>query len=240
MNDMRMQPVPDPALETLKEGAWREVAAIDRELIEGRIDEEGWHKAMASLIKPSYLAANDPYAQAGHSGDENTWEASRGFIANALHRGGAFLDAGCANGILMESVHRWGKGKRLAVEPYGVDIVPEFVERARSRLPRWAERIHVGNIRSWRPTGMRFEFVMIRPEYAPAARRADLVRHVMDHVLRPDSRLIVFVGSEERELRRTEAMVTAEFAIHGRIEIPHSKDRRLVRRLFWIDGPSAR
>jgi 2-polyprenyl-3-methyl-5-hydroxy-6-metoxy-1,4-benzoquinol methylase len=225
---------PDPALEALKERAWRDVAAIDRDLLEGRIDEEGWHAAMAAIIKPAYLAASDEYAQAGHTGDENTWEASRGFIAGALHRDGAFLDAGCANGILMESVHRWGAGKHLKIEPYGLDIVPEFVERARLRLPHWADRIHTGNIRTWQPTGMRFDFVMIRPEYAPAARRVDMVRHLMNKVVNPNGRVIVFVGAEEREFRRVESTIAAEFAVNGRVEIPHAKDSRLVRRLFWL------
>ena len=81
----------NPQLEALKEGGWREVASINRALDEGRIDEDGWHEAMASLIKPAYLAGQNPYAQAGHSGDAATWESSRGFIAEAFHRNGTFL-----------------------------------------------------------------------------------------------------------------------------------------------------
>jgi hypothetical protein len=169
---------PDPSLEALKEGGWREVASINQALAEGRIDEDGWHEAMASLIKPAYLAGKNPYAQAGHSGDAVTWEASRGFIAEAFHRSGAFLDVGCASGVLMESAQRWGARRNLHIEPYGMDIVPEFVSLARRRLPHWADRIHVGNIRSWEPATERFDFVLIRPEYAPAKRRVELVRHV--------------------------------------------------------------
>lgn len=63
---------PDPGIENLKERAWRQVVAINHALAEGRIDEAGWHEAMASLIKPAYLAANNPYAQAGHGGDAAT------------------------------------------------------------------------------------------------------------------------------------------------------------------------
>ena len=94
---------PDPTIEHLKERAWQEVAAINQALVEGRIDEAGWHEAMASLIKPAYLAAENPYAQAGHGGDAATWEASRGFIAEAIHRSGTFLDVGCASGILIDT-----------------------------------------------------------------------------------------------------------------------------------------
>ena len=230
-------PNPDPTIERLKERAWQEVAAIDQALLEGRIDEDGWHEAMASLVKPAYLAAENPYAQAGHGGDAESWEASRGFIAEAIHRSGTFLDVGCASGILMESVHRWGASKNLDIKPYGLDIVPEFVELARRRLPHWADRIYLGNIRMWQPAGGRFDFVLIRPEYAPAGRRADMVGHVINRVLKPGGRLLVFVGTEEVRLRRAEAGITDHgFVVHGRVEAPHRKDRRVVRRLFWIES----
>ncbi len=229
-------PDPDPAIEPLKERAWQEVAAIDQALAEGRIDEDEWHEAMSALVKTAYLAGRNPYAQAGHHGNAATWEASRGFIADALHRDGTLLDVGCASGVLMESAHRWGASKNLVIEPHGLDIVREFVQLARQRLPDWAHRIHVGNIRTWSPVNERFDFALIRPEYAPMARRADLVGHVLTHVLKPDGRLIVLVGTEETEERDAESRITVcGFTVQGRVEVPHP-DNRLVRRLFWIDG----
>jgi len=230
-------PESDPSIEQLKERAWQEVAEINRALEEGRMNEDQWHAAMAALIKPAYLAAGNPYAQAGHGGDAATWEASRGFIAKALHRSGTFLDVGCASGILMESVQRWGAARGLAIEPYGLDIIPEFVALAQRRLPQWADRIHVGNIRTWQPPGDRFDYALIRPEYAPANRRPDLVRHILKQVLKPGGRLIVFVGTEEAEQRGVEASIAGEeIAVHGRVEIQHPRDSRVVRRLFWIDN----
>lgn len=230
----------DPSLERLKERGWQEIAVINEALAQGHIDEAAWHQAMASLIKPAYLTANNPYAQAGHNGDASTWEAARGFIAQALHRSGSFLDAGCANGLLMETVQRWGLIKQLCIEPYGLDIVPEFVEVARRRLPQWAERIYIGNIRAWQPPHEGFDFVLIRPEYAPVHRGCDMVAHVLNRVLKPNGRLIVFVGTEEVELRGVEARISSEgFTVHGRVEIPHPQDSRVVRRLFWIDNGCA-
>ena len=227
----------DPSIERLKDGGWRQIRAINAALASGAISEEAWHQAMIALIKPNYLAAESPYAQAGHSGNAETWEASRGFVADALHRDGTFLDAGCASGIMMESVRRWGAAKGLVIEPYGMDIVPEFVERAQRRLPQWADRFAVGNIRFWIPQHMRFDYVLIRLEYAPPPRRAAMARHILENVLQADGRLIVFVGAEEADLHGAEeAMIAEGLVTGGRVEVPHNKDARMVRRLFWIDG----
>lgn len=222
---------------SLKERAWRETAAIDRRLTAGEIDEAGWHRAMAELIAPAYLGADNPYRQAGHSGDAASWEASRGFIADAIDRGGSFLDGGCASGVLMESVQRWGKDRGFVIEPYGVDIVPAFAMLARRRLPAWAQRIEVGNLRTWRPRGERFDFVLVRPEYAPPGRRAELFRHVLDAVVAPHGRLLVLAGSEAVNVRTAEAEALAGgLEVHGRTECPHPLHTGLCRRLFWIDG----
>lgn len=82
-----------------------------------------------------------------------------------------------------------------------------------------------------------FDLVLIRPEYAPEHRRSELVDHVLNQVLKPNGRLIVFVGTEEADVRGVEAtIIEGGLSGHGRVEIPHSKDSRLVRRLFWIDN----
>ncbi len=228
---------PNPTIERLKERAWQAVAAIDQDLAEGRIDEDGWHQAMAALVKPAYLAADNPYAQAGHDGNAESWEQSRGFIAHALHRSGILLDVGCASGILMESVQCWGAAKGLQIEPYGLDIVPELATLARRRLPQWAERIHVGNIRTWHPRTERFDFVLIRLIYAPVNRRGEMVQHILSHVLKPDGRLIVLGGTEEIGSHQVELSITSQgIPVHGHVELPHAEDERVVRRLYWIDN----
>lgn len=230
----------DPTLERYKDRGWREIAAIDAALERGEIDEQGWHDAMAKLITPPYLAATSLYAQAGHGGDAMSWEASRGFVADALSRSGTFLDVGCASGVMMESVVQWGAVKNLIIEPYGLDIVAVFVERTRLRLPQWADRIYEGNVRTWTPPDGRFDYVLIRPVYAPAQCRIEMVRHVLDSIVKPDGRLIVLAGSEEVQSVGFEGkLVQGGLKISGRVEILHTKDARLVRRLFWIDGAQA-
>jgi hypothetical protein len=182
-------------IEAVKERAWREIAAIDERLARGEIDEQGWHDAVAELVAPAYLAGDNPRAQSGHSGDDSRWERARRPIAAAIDRGGSFLDIGCANGYLMECMARWAAEAGHAVEPYGLEIAPELAELARRRLPHWADRIFVGNARSWLPP-RRFDFVRTGLDYAPPGRGRELVEHLLEKVVAPGERLIVGVFNE--------------------------------------------
>src|SRR5215813_105563 len=114
----------DEKLEAAKDRAWRAVASIDDAYARKDIDDEGWHRAMAAVCVPAYLAAEDDRGGSGHTGTADDWEWSRGIVAEALDRDGSFLDAGCANGLLMESVARWASARGHAIEPHGLDISP--------------------------------------------------------------------------------------------------------------------
>ena len=220
--------MPSDEIEALKDGGWREIAAIDAALARGDIDEEGWHRAMADLVVPAYLAAESPWGQSGKSGDEALWEEARRHVADAIDRDGAFLDVGCASGYLMESIVRWSPHR---IEPYGLEIAPELAALARSRLPTWANRIFVGNALTWNPP-RRFEFVRTGLDYVPQPRRRDLVAHLLGF----GDRLIIGSFNEEIEERALERDVESwGFEIAGRSERAH-RDPRIVRRVFWIDA----
>src|SRR5437867_1169404 len=113
-------------IELAKNGAADFLAAMEAELEAGRIDEREWYRRVAGFITPKYLEATTPWGQAGRSGDAGGWERARGLIIDAVDRSGTFLDVGCASGYLMECLVRWGKGKGVDVEPYGLDIAPEL------------------------------------------------------------------------------------------------------------------
>src|SRR5262249_40870823 len=177
----------------LNENAWREVAAVNERLKRGEIDEAGWHEEMAALVVPAYLSASDPWNQSGKSGTRADWEWSRSHIADAIDRDGSFLDVGCANGYLMECLPGWTD---FAVAPYGLEIAPELAALARERLPRWAERIWVGNALIWAPTRS-FTYVRTGLDYAPPSRRTDLVSYWLGVC----DRLIVGVFNEHGACR---------------------------------------
>jgi SAM-dependent methyltransferase len=85
-----------------------------------------------------------------------TWPSAR--VTFWTNRDGTFLDVGCANGHLMECAVGWLAESGYRIEPYGLDILPELAALARQRLPRWADRIVVGNAIDWIPE-RRFDFV---------------------------------------------------------------------------------
>jgi SAM-dependent methyltransferase len=222
----------DESVAAKRNRAWREVAAIDRDLAEGRIDEDGWFAAMRALITPAYLASENPGAQSGRSGDERGWREARSLVAGALDRAGSFLDVGCASGHLMETVRDWAADRGLAIEPYGLDIAPELVALARRRLPQWTDRIWEGNALHW-PSPRRFTYVRTGLEYVPAGRRGELVARLLESAT--DHRLLVGPATEERDVREIEATLRdAGFEPSGRIDRPHSHPR-LVRRLVWME-----
>jgi hypothetical protein len=126
----------------------------------------------------------------------------------------------------MESMAEWA-----GVEPYGVDISPELAALARRRLPRWADRIWVGNAAEWRPP-RRFDVVRTGLDYVPPPRRPAFAEHLLSYC----DRLVVGVFNEEREERALEREVASwGFTIAGRTERAHPHPR-LDYRAFWIDA----
>jgi SAM-dependent methyltransferase len=203
-------------------------------LARGEIDEEGWHREVAKVVVPAYLAATDPREQSGSSTDETRWEEARRPLLQAVPRSGTFLDIGCANGYLMECLHRWGEMEGIALEVYGLEISPDLADLARRRLPRWQARIWAGNAYDFEPP-MRFDFVRTGLEYVPRSRRQEFVQRLLTSYLHPGGRLIIGMHTEIRTERPIEEAVSGwGDVIAGRIERPHS-DPRAVRRAFWID-----
>src|SRR5688572_10955388 len=68
------------------------------------------------------LAGTNPLQQSGFGRDACDWERFRRPVAGPIVRDGSFLDIGCANGLLMESVVAWAREDGYRVEPYGLDI----------------------------------------------------------------------------------------------------------------------
>jgi hypothetical protein len=186
-------------IEAAKERAWREVSEINARHSRGELDDEGWHRAMAELVEPAYLNAKDERGGSGYTGTADAWKHARGLIAEAIDKKGTFLDVGCANGLLMESVVAWCAERDIAIEPYGLDILPSLVDKAKARLPQWADRFFVGNALTWEPP-MRFDFIRTGLDYVPKPRRQAFVEHLLGFT----DTLIVGTYNEEADMHKTE------------------------------------
>jgi|GEM_PF-2520142 len=152
-------------------------------------DDARWFADAERLLEPAYLRADTVEGGSGFGGTPEQWRARRIGVLAGIEHDGTFLDLGCANGLLMESVHRWAGERGLAIEPYGVDLAPGLVALARRRLPRWADRIEVGNALTYAP-GRRFDYVHVLLDAVPPHRRRELVDHARGLVA-PGGRLLV-------------------------------------------------
>jgi len=111
------------------------------------------------------------------SGPQQRWISLRKPLADCLHRSGAFLDIGCANGYPLECLVGWAAGRGLQIDPYGVDISARLVELARLRLPRYADHFFTANAFDWIPP-LRFDFVRAELVHVPAEYKRAFVDHL--------------------------------------------------------------
>ncbi len=138
-----------------------------------------------------YLAdPANPYRQSGKSGGAQRWEITRCCIAEAVNGDGDYMDIGCANGLLLESLIEWSALRGFRITPHGIDFVPELVELAKQRLPRWADNFQIANVFHWKPR-RRYRFVQTLLESVPPDDQSRLVDRLLREVVADGGRLIV-------------------------------------------------
>jgi hypothetical protein len=86
------------------------------------MDEQAFYADNVRHLERAYLRART--AEEGFGGDDRQWRQARHHITEGISSSGTFLDVGCANGLLMESVAGWCAERGLIVEPYGIDLGP--------------------------------------------------------------------------------------------------------------------
>jgi 2-polyprenyl-3-methyl-5-hydroxy-6-metoxy-1,4-benzoquinol methylase len=203
----------------------------------GRRSEEAeraaWFERQRAAFRAHYLAEpGNPYRESGRSSGAERWEESRRPIAGAIERDGDFMDVGCANGLLLESLVGWAAERGHRIRPHGIDFVPELVELARRRHPGApAEAFEVANAFDWRPR-RRYDWVRTELEYVPPADRAALARRLVDEALAPGGRLVLchYCARDERARE-----VAAELAALGLRVVGSASARGLG--VAWAEGP---
>lgn len=226
------------------------------------LDDQG-DQALSRLVRMAGMARDDlTYAQhvgdlrrtlvgtylrsptlpggSGFGGSDEDWSAARGVLADALdvrRRRITFLDLCCANGYLAACMAGWGSERGLLVEPYGVDIAPELVDRAADIYPAWAGRFFAGDVLTWRhPDGQRFDLVHSLLDVTPDDRHAELIDHLLARVIAPGGRLLLSRYGNVQPAQSAEAIVTGlGYRVAGRTRPPRRPNRPAEHPSVWLE-----
>ncbi|MDN5725882.1 MAG: class I SAM-dependent methyltransferase [Propionibacteriales bacterium] len=173
-----------------------------------------YEQSMADLRRTlvgSYLRADTLAGGSGFGGTAQEWESVRGVLADAIDTTRdeiTFLDLGCANGHLAQSMINWGADRGVVLTSYGVDIAPELVARAQELHPQLADHFWVGDASTWRhPTGQRFDLVHMLLDVIPVERHSALVEHLMTHLVAPGGRLLLSRYGQSRPSMSARSLV---------------------------------
>ncbi len=215
-------------------------AEVDRASMTYERQQADLHRTLVG----AYLRADTPQGGSGFGGSDQEWRDARGVLADALEGLGSdrdnvsVLDHCCANGHLAVSFAQWGAERGIAVEPYGVDVAAELVERARGDHPHLADRFQVGDALTWRdPDGRRFDLVHMLYDVVPSHLWGELTRHLLDEVVAPGGRLLISHYGELPDSMHPEAIVTRlGHLIGGRTRVPRRLDRPRGFPSVWIDA----
>lgn len=176
---------------------------------------EEWFADLRERVRAYYLAdPSDPYRQSGRSSGAARWALKRRCLADAVDRPGAYMDVGCANGLLLESLRSWCA---FELEPHGIDFVPELVELARRRFPERAGNFAVANAWDWEPA-REYDYVRTNLEYVPAADWPEYVRRIA----RPARRLVLchYAGAGEEAVDCAGVLSGCGHAVAGGAHAP--------------------
>lgn len=186
------------------------------------------------LLDAVYLSAGTAEGGSGFGGTPQEWRQAREQICDAIESDGSFLDIGCANGLLMESVVAWSAERGHQVEPYGIDHSPALVALARRRLPAWADRIFVGDALTWsHPGGLRFDVVAVLADVVHQRRHAELINHLLDRVVAPGGRLLLNSYGGPPELSGEAILQRHGFPVDGVTSLP-ARGRADDQRGAWV------
>ena len=147
------------------------------------------HMDSIRILEAAYLAHDDPIRQSGFGGGPERWRAERSPLLDAVDGDGEFLDLGCANGFLLESVVDWAKQRGTNLKPFGVDLNALLIQEAIRRFRGAEHHFWVANAWGWLPP-RRFRWVYAIWDLVPSEMVPTLARHLLQNALRDDGALI--------------------------------------------------
>jgi len=211
--------------------------ALQKSLENGEITEEEWYAINNQHFSEHYLAGDNPRAQSGHGGDELNYFHSHIILVNVIHKNGSFIDVGCANGHLLESLERWINGlDYYKLTFYGLDISQGLIDLAKKRLPQWSHCFFVGNAFFWVPEH-KYDYVCVKElGYVPPNRQRQFFEHLIKHYVSFNGRLILGPFSEESKSSNTIDLISGwGYKPTGYIIKSNHKHKDISRKVLWWD-----
>ena len=219
---------------------------LDAALANHEISKDDWYELNSLYFTKLYLSADNPRAQSGHGGDEYHYRFSQMILLEAVHKDGTFLDVGCANGHLLEMLHKWGTCIGFNLQMYGLDISQGLLDLAKKRLPHWHDRFFLGNSFYWKPEE-KFDYIHVGGfGQVPEDDRRLFFEHLMEHYLVDGGRMIIgpywrdISGAFEHRILDSRGLT--EKLIHdfglsptGYVEKTHYNNPTRLRKAIWFD-----
>ncbi len=188
-------------------------------------------------LETAYLQHNDPIRQSGFSGGADRWRTERSPLLQAVDSDGDFLDLGCANGYLLESVVGWAMERGFTLNPHGVDMNPLLIQEAIRRFPNKAHQFWVANAWGWMPP-KRFKWVYAIWDLVPIEMLATLANHLIQSALTQDGTLIIGAyGSKSADFPSLDIarfLQDAGFTVAGESQGGELRSGGPVTRFAWI------
>ncbi|SDP26637.1 Methyltransferase domain-containing protein [Paenibacillus sp. yr247] len=206
-------------------------------LDEGAITEHEWYEMNKSYFTEHYLSADNPRSQSGHGGDEEQYFHNHFMLLDTITKNGSFIDVGCANGYLIESINKWINGMNTyQLDFYGLDISHDLIELAKTRLPNWKDKLYTGNAIEWVPE-KKFDFVCVKElGYVPDKMKKTFFEHLYNNFVDEEGRLILGPYSEEKISRELEEQLSSwGYFPSGYIERSHNKSINIARIILYFN-----
>ena len=210
------------------------------------ISEEELYEIQNVYFTKCYLAHDNPRGQSGHGGDAFHYMYSHLPIIHAVTKNGTFCDIGCANGHLLEMVHKWVSGIGFDLQMFGVDISEGLIELAQRRLPHWRNNFYVGNSHYWKPE-KKFDYIHTRgelvqlevPSVTPKRKRTFDSRMIFEHFMKnylvDGGRFIIGPYWYENEDNVLNGLLSWGYTPSGYSEKTHYNKLDMIRKVIWID-----
>lgn len=147
------------------------------------------HLESIRILESAYLRHRDPIKQSGFNGGADRWRLERSPLLDAVTGDGEFLDLGCANGHLLESVMVWAGERGINLTPYGVDLNPRLLQEAIRRFPNQPDHFWIANAWGWLPP-RRFRWVYAIWDLVPIEFLPQLATHLLETTVANNGALI--------------------------------------------------